>query len=119
MVKEDFKSIALEVIESNPDAKIVYVTEDSNGFVDKNNASSHMRRKKQDMVSFTREELLGVEEDEFEDVTKEEETKEEETEPKEEESSEVETEVEIEVSKEESKEVAPKKAAAKKVAKNK
>lgn len=109
MVKEDFKSIALEVIESNPDAKIVYVTEDSNGFVDKNNASSHMRRKKQDMVSFTREELLGVEEEEFEDDPKGEasETKEK--------KSEVETDLEIEVSKELApKKVAPKKAAVKK-----
>lgn len=117
MVKENFKSIALEVIESNPDAKIVYVTEDGNGFVDKNNASSHMRRKKQDMVSFTCEELLGIEAEQLEEET---ETKEEvETAEVETETKEVETEMENEVSKKEPKEVAPKKAAPKKVAKNK
>jgi hypothetical protein len=121
MVKENFKSIALEVIESNPTAKVIYVTEDGNGFIDKNNASSHMRRKKQDMVSFTREELIGEELEENEEAAAEETEEHEETtaadnkeELKETPGSET-PEAEKEELKE-NKEVAPKKVAPKKAA---
>lgn len=116
MVKENFKSIALEVIESNPTAKVIYVTEDGNGFIDKNNASSHMRRKKQDMVSFTREELIGEEPEENEEAAAEEiEEHEETTAADKEELKETPGDENPEELKE-NKEVAPKKVAPKKAA---
>lgn len=116
MVKENFKSIALEVIESNPTAKVIYVTEDGNGFIDKNNASSHMRRKKQDMVSFTREELIGEELEENEEAAAEETEEHEETTAADKEELKETPGDENPEELKENKEVAPKKVAPKKAA---
>lgn len=116
MVKEKFKSIALEVIESNPTAKVIYVTEDGNGFIDKNNASSHMRRKKQDMVSFTREELIGEELEENEEAAAEETEEHEETTAADKEELKETPGDENPEELKENKEVAPKKVAPKKAA---